>query len=85
VSVGESSTRHLATSADSVLLWVHRPSQFSSFLADHPREKERQSLARASQWIEDHNLDVQTLWWGIVWIAASIGLIVVVMALAAAA
>lgn len=42
-------------------------------------------MTRVSQWIENHGLDHQTLWWGLAWTACNIGLIVLIMAFASAA
>jgi hypothetical protein len=42
-------------------------------------------VARAGRWIEDHNLDHRTLWWGLSWIAGNIALVVLLTLLASAA
>jgi hypothetical protein len=57
----------------------------SAHLADITIIMKGMALARAGRWIEDHNLDHRTLWWGLTWTAGNIGLVVLLTLLASAA
>jgi hypothetical protein len=42
-------------------------------------------MARIAQWIETHDHDPGTVWWGLAWIAVNIGVVVLLVLLAYAA